>query len=112
MYFHNLQDQLILLASSCCYCDSQVHCAVPFFQVILAGKKDSVSAAIKKAERFRAELLKRGVLLVPISFDGERKEPMKRKGFGLPEKTATSLPSIGVRLKGYLYFVMKLSNIT
>ncbi|XP_010652169.1 protein LOW PSII ACCUMULATION 1, chloroplastic isoform X5 [Vitis vinifera] len=63
--------------------------------VILAGTKETVSLAIKKAERFRTELLKRGVLLVPVIW-GENKAPqMEKKGFGIPSKAATSLPSIG-----------------
>ncbi|KAF5202135.1 Low psii accumulation 1 protein, partial [Thalictrum thalictroides] len=63
--------------------------------VILAGTKETVSKAIQKAERFRTDLLKRGVLLVPVIW-GEAKRPsIDRKGFGLSEKTTTSLPSIG-----------------
>ncbi|RVX20594.1 Protein low PSII accumulation 1, chloroplastic [Vitis vinifera] len=63
--------------------------------VILAGTKETVSLAIKQAERFRTELLKRGVLLVPVIW-GENKAPqMEKKGFGIPSKAATSLPSIG-----------------
>ncbi|KAG9443227.1 hypothetical protein H6P81_014567 [Aristolochia fimbriata] len=63
--------------------------------VILAGCKESVSEALQKAERFRTELLRRGVLLVPVIWSDDRKLPADRKGFGLPTKTATSLPSIG-----------------
>nr|CAD1830003.1 unnamed protein product [Ananas comosus var. bracteatus] len=63
--------------------------------VILAGTKESVTRAIEKAERFRTELLKRGVLLVPVIFGSYKKAPVEKKGFGLPTKAATSLPSIG-----------------
>ncbi|CAH2039074.1 unnamed protein product [Thlaspi arvense] len=64
--------------------------------VILAGKKESVTLAMQKADRFRTELLRRGVLLVPVVW-GERKTPEieKKKGFGASSKSATSLPSIG-----------------
>ncbi|KAI3961223.1 hypothetical protein MKX01_035809 [Papaver californicum] len=63
--------------------------------VILAGKKETVSLAIQRAERFRTELLKRGVILVPVIF-GEGKRPqIEKKGFGGSAKASTSLPSIG-----------------
>ncbi|CAA7056152.1 unnamed protein product [Microthlaspi erraticum] len=66
--------------------------------VILAGKKETVTLAMQKADRFRTELLRRGVLLVPVVW-GERKAPETEKkkgfGFGASSKTATSLPSIG-----------------
>ena len=55
--------------------------------------------AIQKAERFRTELLKRGVLLVPVIW-GQRMAPqVEKKGFGVPSKAAAALPSIGVRCK-------------
>ncbi|OVA04306.1 Tetratricopeptide repeat-containing domain [Macleaya cordata] len=63
--------------------------------VILAGKKETVSIAIQKAERFRTELLKRGVLLVPVIWGEGRRPQIEKKGFGGPAKAATSLPSIG-----------------
>ncbi|KAE8009520.1 hypothetical protein FH972_005952 [Carpinus fangiana] len=63
--------------------------------VILAGKKETVSLAMQKAERVRTELLKRGVLLVPVIW-GQGKEPqIEKKGFGAPPKAAAALPSIG-----------------
>ncbi|XP_038905239.1 protein LOW PSII ACCUMULATION 1, chloroplastic [Benincasa hispida] len=63
--------------------------------VILAGKKETVSSAIQKAERFRTELLRRGVLLVPVIW-GEGREPqIEKKGFGAPATPAAALPSIG-----------------
>lgn len=69
-----------------------------WFQVILAGKKETVSLALRKAESFRTELLRRGVLLVPVIW-GEGREPkVEKKGFGLQPKAAEALPSIGVRL--------------
>lgn len=63
--------------------------------VILAGRKETVSLAMKKAERFRTELLRRGVLLVPVIW-GEGREPQReKKGFGGSPKAAAALPSIG-----------------
>lgn len=63
----------------------------------MAGTKDTVSLAMQKAERFRTELLSRGVLLVPVIW-GEGKGPkVEKKGFGSPTKAAAALPSIGVR---------------
>ncbi|XP_073009789.1 protein LOW PSII ACCUMULATION 1, chloroplastic isoform X2 [Typha latifolia] len=63
--------------------------------VILAGTKETVTRAIEKAERFRTELVKRGVLLIPVIFGANRKASIEKKGFGLPAKAAASLPSIG-----------------
>ncbi|WOL15833.1 protein LOW PSII ACCUMULATION 1, chloroplastic [Canna indica] len=63
--------------------------------VILAGKKETVSRAMEKAERFRTELLKRGVLLIPVIWGDYKKAPIEKKGFGLPSKSASSLPLIG-----------------
>ncbi|XP_047982887.1 protein LOW PSII ACCUMULATION 1, chloroplastic [Salvia hispanica] len=63
--------------------------------VILAGKKETVDSAMRKAERFRTDLLRRGVILIPVVW-GERREPLaEKKGFGLSPKAAASLPSIG-----------------
>lgn len=62
----------------------------------MAGNKETVASAMRKAERFRTDLVKRGVILVPVIW-GEGREPqMERKGFGLSSKAAASLPSIGV----------------
>lgn len=63
--------------------------------VILAGKKETVSLAIKKAERFRTELLRRGVLLIPVIWGQARAPQITKKGFGNRPKAASSLPSIG-----------------
>ncbi|KAI3679029.1 hypothetical protein L6452_38336 [Arctium lappa] len=62
--------------------------------VILAGKKETVSLAIQKAERFRMELLNRGVILVPVIW-GEKESQTEKKGFGGPKKATASLPSVG-----------------
>ncbi|XP_021820101.1 protein LOW PSII ACCUMULATION 1, chloroplastic isoform X1 [Prunus avium] len=63
--------------------------------VILAGKKETVSLSIKQAARFRTELLRRGVLLVPVIWDEVRAPQIEKKGFGAPSKAAAALPSIG-----------------
>ncbi|XP_059625694.1 protein LOW PSII ACCUMULATION 1, chloroplastic [Cornus florida] len=63
--------------------------------VILAGQKETVSLAIQKAERFRTELLRRGVLLVPVIWGEGRAPQMEKKGFGSSPKAAAALPSIG-----------------
>lgn len=53
--------------------------------------------AIQKAERFRTDLIRRGVLLVPVIW-GQGKAPQnEKKGFGIQSKAAAALPSIGVR---------------
>ncbi|KAL9435702.1 hypothetical protein AB3S75_021884 [Citrus x aurantiifolia] len=63
--------------------------------VILAGRKETVSLAIQKAERFRTDLLRRGVLLVPVIWGEGRAPQVEKKGFGLAPKVAAALPSIG-----------------
>lgn len=63
--------------------------------MILAGKRESVSLAMQKAERFRTELLRRGVLLVPVIWGEREAAPVEKKGFGGPVKAASALPSIG-----------------
>jgi len=57
-----------------------------------------VTLALRSAERFRTDLLRRGVLLVPIIWGGGRETKIKKKGFGRQPKAAEALPSIGVRL--------------
>ena len=51
---------------------------------------------MEKAERFRSELLLRGILLVPVILGEGKKSSFEKKGFGVPSRAATSLPSIGV----------------
>ncbi|CAI9104912.1 OLC1v1003702C1 [Oldenlandia corymbosa var. corymbosa] len=63
--------------------------------VILAGSKETVSLALQKAERFRTELVRRGVILVPVIWGQAGEKQVEKKGFGLPQKASTSLPSIG-----------------
>lgn len=62
--------------------------------VILAGKKETVSLAIQKAERFRMDLLNRGVILVPVIW-GDKESQIEKRGFGGPKKATASLPSVG-----------------
>lgn len=52
---------------------------------------------MQKAERFRTELVRRGVLLVPVIWGESRGPEVEKKGFGVPSKATTALPSIGVR---------------
>lgn len=61
--------------------------------VILAGSKASVTQAMQRAERYRTELLKRGVLLIPVIFGASQKAQIKPKGFGTTRSVA-SAPSI------------------
>lgn len=65
--------------------------------MILAGRKESVNLAVQKAERFRTELLRRGVLLVPVIWGEGRATKVEKKGFGSSSKAAAALPSIGVK---------------
>lgn len=51
---------------------------------------------MQKAERFRTELLRRGVLLVPVVWGEGQAPQVEKKGFGAPTKVAAALPSIGV----------------
>lgn len=62
--------------------------------VILAGSKASVTKATQRAERYRTELLKRGVLLIPVIFGASEKAQTKPKGFGTT-RSAASVPSVG-----------------
>lgn len=57
-----------------------------------------MTLALRKAERFRTDLLRRGVLLVPVIWGEGRETKIEKKGFGLQPKAAEALPSIGVRL--------------
>ncbi|KAF3792869.1 LOW PSII ACCUMULATION 1 protein [Nymphaea thermarum] len=63
--------------------------------VILAGSKETVDRALEKAERFRTELLRRGVLLIPVIWGSDKRKPVEKKGFGGPVTASTSLPSVG-----------------
>ncbi|CAM6090303.1 unnamed protein product [Calypogeia fissa] len=54
--------------------------------VIVAGKKEAVTKAMQQAQRCREDLLKRGVLVIPIVWSSEKVEPIKKRGFGSSEK--------------------------
>ncbi|KAM3328769.1 hypothetical protein ACQJBY_026102 [Aegilops geniculata] len=60
----------------------------------IGGSKASVTQAMQRAERYRTELLKRGVLLIPVIFGASLKVQGKPKGFGTT-RSAASAPSIG-----------------
>uniref|UniRef100_A0A0E0MW61 Uncharacterized protein n=1 Tax=Oryza rufipogon TaxID=4529 RepID=A0A0E0MW61_ORYRU len=62
--------------------------------VILAGSKASITRAMQRAERYRTELLKRGVLLIPVIFGASQKAQSKPRGFG-SSRSAASAPSVG-----------------
>ncbi|KAG8052308.1 hypothetical protein GUJ93_ZPchr0001g32513 [Zizania palustris] len=62
--------------------------------VILAGSKESITRAMQRAERYRTELLKRGVLLIPVIFGASQKAQSKPRGFGT-SRSAASVPSVG-----------------
>lgn len=58
--------------------------------IILAGNKDAVTQAVQRASKFRTELLKRGVVLVPLIWSSTKEELGTKKGFGNPK---TVLPA-------------------
>lgn len=67
---------------------------------------------MQKAERFRTELLRRGVLLIPVVWGEVREPEVQKKGFGVPRKAAASLPSVGVRsFVPTLYFFLVLLRL-
>ncbi|KAH6558492.1 hypothetical protein KP509_1Z061600 [Ceratopteris richardii] len=54
-----------------------------FRPIILAGNRDTVMKSVQRAGRFRTELLKRGVILVPLIWSNTTEEQTKKKkGFG------------------------------
>lgn len=61
----------------------------------MAGKKRSVSAALKSAERYRKELVERGVILVPLIF-GSYKDLIFSKKEDPRPAPATPIASAGV----------------
>eukprot|EP00249_Psilotum_nudum_P035681 c5679_g1_i1 orf=430-1782(-) len=50
--------------------------------VILAGKKEAVTRAVQHAENYLNDLLKRGVLLIPLVFNDKKEQPVRKRGFG------------------------------
>jgi hypothetical protein len=69
---------------------------VQLWQVIVAGSKEVVAKVLRQADKYREELLKRGVLLVPLVWTGTNETPFKKKGFGGSQKPATTPIPIGV----------------
>lgn len=61
----------------------------------MAGKRRSVTAALKRAERFRTELAQRGVILVPLIFGSYRDRVFSREEDIRPTP-ATPIASAGV----------------
>ncbi|KAL6626201.1 hypothetical protein ACP70R_029927 [Stipagrostis hirtigluma subsp. patula] len=62
----------------------------------LLGYIGRFKRAMQRAERYRTELLKRGVLLIPVIFGASQKAQSKPRGFG-NTRSAASVPSVGVR---------------
>lgn len=53
------------------------------YQVILAGTAENVEKSIRAAEKYREDLLKRGVLLIPLVWNANKAtKPKKKLGFG------------------------------
>lgn len=57
-------------------------------QVIIAGSAQTVEKAIRAAEKYREELLQRGVLLIPLVWSAKKPDMLKKKGFGKTQKPA------------------------
>ncbi|WVZ71168.1 hypothetical protein U9M48_019787, partial [Paspalum notatum var. saurae] len=64
------------------------------YLVILAGSKESVTREMQRAERYRTELLKRSVLLIPVIFGASQKDQTKPRGLGT-RRASASVPSVG-----------------
>lgn len=60
--------------------------------LIVAGKKESVTKAMQQAQRCREDLLKRGVLVIPIVWSSQTVEAVKKRGFGSSEKPSLQSP--------------------
>ncbi|KAL3701975.1 hypothetical protein R1sor_019997 [Riccia sorocarpa] len=59
--------------------------------VIVAGSKEAVAKTMQRAARFRDDLLKRGVLVIPIVWGSGQEDPnAKKRGFGSSQKQSTS----------------------
>lgn len=56
-----------------------------------------MTSALQRADRFRTDLVRRGVLLVPVIWGEGTETKVKKKGFSPRPKAAKGLPSIGVR---------------
>ena len=51
--------------------------------------------AMQNADRFRTELLRRGVLLVPVVWGEGQAPQIEKKGFGHPQKQQLLFPPLG-----------------
>ncbi|KAL2649640.1 hypothetical protein R1flu_017768 [Riccia fluitans] len=59
--------------------------------IIVAGSKEAVAKTMQRAARFREDLLKRGVLVIPIVWGSGNEDPIaKKRGFGSAQKQTTS----------------------
>ncbi|KAJ7570090.1 hypothetical protein O6H91_01G106600 [Diphasiastrum complanatum] len=56
--------------------------------VILAGKKDTITRAVQRSEKYRRELQERGVLVIPLIWSDKKEELVKKKGFGILRKSS------------------------
>ncbi|GBG87252.1 hypothetical protein CBR_g45311 [Chara braunii] len=63
--------------------------------VIIAGKAEAVAQAVKRAGRYRTELLERGILLIPLVFGSGNDilDQRRKKGFGSAVAAAAAGPS-------------------
>lgn len=72
------------------YCRGQYLSVLVFVQVIVAGSKEVVDKAMQRAERFREDLVARGVLLIPLVWKSGKEEFATKKGFGGQRKPAVT----------------------
>jgi hypothetical protein len=70
--------------------------------VIFCGSKDQVQAALVAAEPFKSELLRRGVLLVPLPLGDNAGEALPVVDEESAEAARyASTPHLGLQVKGY-----------
>lgn len=67
-----------------------------FLQLILVGDSASLERTLKKAEKYRTELLARGILICPLAWGaGAEQMARKPKGFApLPKKAKKANPTM------------------
>jgi hypothetical protein len=64
-------------------------------QIILVGDQTSLERTLKKAEKYRNELLARGLLLCPLAWGaGVQQLARKPKGFAPAPKKKTPSPTL------------------
>lgn len=55
-----------------------------FYQVIIAGTAENVERSIRASQKYREDLLKRGVLIIPLVWSKNNPtKPKKKLGFGV-----------------------------